>query len=541
MRHARRGLETRRGGDSPLVAMQQFVRIQGLPNPIQVKQLSHQLELPEAAVRGTLSYYSDLHQSPEAARICIGTSCVLAGGKDLLAAAKKRTPCRGVYCVGFCDRSPAALRSDNRVVALNGNASVEPLLELSVPEPARPIIRSIANQTVVTRRISRGDFSDFAAARADGAYETLAKARLMRPEDVISVLERSGERGRGGAAYPTGTKWRRCAEVDSDSKYIIANGDEGDPGSFIDRVLMEDDPHCILEGMAICGHAVGAQDGIVYIRSEYPRAIERMKGAIESATAAGHLQDFKPSVVQGMGSYVCGEETAMLNAIEGLRGEVRLRPPYPVVEGLFGKPTVVDNVETLVNVPWILEHGPAEYAALGTRASPGTKALCLNHGFATPGILEIEFGRSLRDVVERDAGGGAHNERLEAVLIGGPMGSVVLPSQWDVPICYEAMARRNLNLGHGGLVAVPEGMNIRTLFLHWIEFMAEESCGKCVPCRLGSRRALEVAQIARTSKSLEQLERLFDVMAQGSLCAFGQQMPGPMSEMLRYFGDRILE
>ena len=537
----RRVLEAHRGSNSPLVAIQQFVRVHGLPDPIQVKRLSQELALPEAAVRGALSYYSDLHESSEAARICIGTSCVLAGSKDLLAAASKQTPCRGVYCVGFCDRSPAALRSDDRVVAMNGHASVEPLLEPSVPEPARPAIRSVSNQTIVTRRIGRGDFSELAAARADGAYETLAKVRRMRPEDVLSAMEQSGERGRGGAAFPTGTKWRRCAEVDSDSKYVIANGDEGDPGSFIDRVLMEDDPHCILEGMAICGHAVGAREGIVYIRSEYPRAMERMKGAIEAASAAGLLEDFKPSIVPGMGSYVCGEETAMLNAIEGLRGEVRLRPPYPVVEGLFGKPTVVDNVETLVNVPWILEHGSAEYAALGTKASPGTKALCLNHGFANPGILEIEFGRSLRDVIERDAGGAAHGQRLEAVLIGGPMGSVALPSQWDVPICYEAMAQRSLNLGHGGLVAVPEGTNIRALFLHWIEFMAEESCGKCVPCRLGSRRALEVAQTAGAANSLPQLERLFDVMAQGSLCAFGQQMPGPMSEMLKYFGDRALE
>lgn len=357
----------------------------------------------------------------------------------------------------------------------------------------------------------------------------------------LSAMEQSGERGRGGAAFPTGTKWRRCAEVDSASKYVIANGDEGDPGSFIDRVLMEDDPHCILEGMAICGHAVGAREGVVYIRSEYPRAIERMRGAVAAASAAGLLEDFKPSVVTGMGSYVCGEETAMLNAIEGLRGEVRLRPPYPVVEGLFGKPTVVDNVETLVNVPWILEHGSAEYAALGTKASPGTKALCLNHGFANPGILEIEFGRSLRDVIEGDAGGAAHGKRLEAVLIGGPMGSVALPNQWDVPICYEAMAQRSLNLGHGGLLAVPEGTNIRALFLHWIEFMAEESCGKCVPCRLGSRRALELARTAGAANSLPQLERLFDVMAQGSLCAFGQQMPGPMSQILQYFGDRVLE
>ena len=540
MSRARRGLETHLGSNSPLVEIQQFVRDHGLPDPLQVKQLSQKLDQPEAQVRGVLSYYSDLHQTSETTRICIGTSCVLAGAKDLLAAASRRTECRGVYCVGFCDRSPAALRPDGRVVALNGHLSVEPLLDLSGPEPARPAIRSIANQTIVTRRIGRGDFSDLEIARADGAYETLAKVRRMQPEDVVSAIEQSGERGRGGAAFPTGTKWRRCAEVVSGSKYVGANGDEGDPGSFIDRVLMEDDPHSILEGMAICGHAVGAQQGIVYIRSEYPRALERMKAAIDAATAAGLLQDFTPCIVPGMGSYVCGEETAMLNAIEGTRGEVRLRPPYPVVEGLFGKPTVVDNVETLVNVPWILEHGPAEYAALGTKASPGTKALCLNHGFANPGILEIEFGRSLRDVIERDAGGGAHGKKLEAVLIGGPMGSVALPNQWDAPICYQAMAQRNLNLGHGGLVAVPEGTNIKALFLHWIEFMAEESCGKCVPCRLGSRRALEMAQSAGAAQSLPQLERLFEVMAQGSLCAFGQQMPGPMSEMLKYFGDRAL-
>jgi NADH:ubiquinone oxidoreductase subunit F (NADH-binding) len=363
----------------------------------------------------------------------------------------------------------------------------------------------------------------------------------MRAEDVLSAIEQSGERGRGGAAFPTGTKWRRCAEVVSDSKYVVANGDEGDPGSFIDRVLMEDDPHSILEGMAICGHAVGAREGIVYIRSEYPRAMERMKVSIEAASAAGLLQDFVPSIVPGMGSYVCGEETAMLNAIEGIRGEVRLRPPYPVVEGLFGKPTVVDNVETLVNVPWILEHGPSEYAALGTKASPGTKALCLNHGFANPGILEIEFGRSLRDVIEQDAGGAAHGQKLEAVLIGGPMGSVALPSQWDAPICYQSMAQRNLNLGHGGLVAVPEGTNIRELFLHWLEFMAEESCGKCIPCRLGSQRALELAQTPGGEESLPQLERLFEIMTHGSLCAFGQQMPGPMSEMVKYFGDRVFK
>ena len=540
MHRERRFFETHQGSKSPLIVIQQFVRVHGIPDPVQIKQLSREVALPEAAVRGVLSYYSDLHRESGAVRVCIGTSCVLAGAKDLLGAASQRGECRGVYCVGFCDRSPAALRSDDRAVALNGLASVESLFDPGSSEPTRPVIRSVAKKTIVSRRIGRGDFSALAAARADGAYETLAKVRRMRPEDVISTMEQSGERGRGGAAFPTGSKWRRCAEVASDAKYVVANGDEGDPGSFIDRVLMEDDPHSILEGMAICAHAVGAQKGIVYIRSEYPRAVERMKIAIQAATAAGLLDEFEPSIFPGMGSYVCGEETAMLNAIEGLRGEVRLRPPYPVVEGLFGKPTVVNNVETLVNVPWILEHGAAEYAALGTKGSPGTKAICLNHGFAAPGILEIEFGRSLRDVIERDGGGAARGQRLDAVLIGGPMGSVALPGQWDVPVCYQAMAGRNLILGHAGLVAVPEGTDVRMLFLHWIEFMAEESCGKCVPCRLGSRQALDIAQSAERSRSLPQLERLFDVMAQGSLCAFGQLMPGPMSQMLQHFGDHIL-
>jgi NADH:ubiquinone oxidoreductase subunit F (NADH-binding)/NADH:ubiquinone oxidoreductase subunit E len=536
-----RFFETHHGNGLPLLAIRDFVESHGLPDAAEISQISREIALPEAAIRSAISYYSDLHQDPDALRVCLGTSCVLAGAKDLFSAATERTACRAVYCLGFCDRSPAALRSDDRVVALNRIVSVEELLDPAFPEPSRPLIRSVAKQTIVTRRIGRGDFSDLNSARSEGAYEVLAKVHRMKPEQVLSAMEQSGERGRGGAAFPTGTKWRRCAEVASDLKYVVANGDEGDPGSFIDRVLMEDDPHAILEGMAICGHAVGAHKGIVYIRSEYPHAIERMKRAAETATWAGLLGDFQVSIFPGMGSYVCGEETAMLNAIEGLRGEVRLRPPYPVVEGLFGKPTVVNNVETLVNAPWILDRGAESYAALGTKASPGTKAICLNHGFANPGILEIEFGRSLREVIELDAGGGVLGQKLKAIFIGGPMGSVALPRQWDVPVCYRAMAERNLILGHAGLVAVPEGTDMRALFLHWLEFMANESCGKCVPCRLGSRRALNLVQGAAGRNVLPELNRLMDVIAQGSLCAFGQLMPGPMSQMLEYFGDRIFQ
>ena len=541
MDRLRRFHEAHRGESAPLLAIRRFVESHGNPSPAEISEISQEVALPQAAVRGAISYYSDLHNDPVATRVCLGTSCVLAGAKELMSAARERTACRPVYCVGFCDRSPAALRSNGRAVALGGHLPLESLLDAEFPEPSRPFIRSAAKQTIVTRRIGRGDFSDLDRARSDGAYETLVKARRMKPEDVLSTMERSGERGRGGGAFPTGTKWRRCAEVRSDLKYVVANGDEGDPGSFIDRVLMEDDPHAILEGMAICGHSVGAQKGIVYIRSEYPRAIERMKSAIENATAAGMLNDFAVSIFPGMGSYVCGEETALLNAIEGLRGEVRLRPPYPVVEGLFGKPTVVNNVETLVNAPWILDRGAEDYAALGTKASPGTKAICLNHGFALPGILEVEFGRGLREVIELDAGGGANGHELQAILIGGPMGSVALPTQWDVPICYDAMAERNLVLGHAGMVAIPEGTDLRAIFLHWLEFMTEESCGKCVPCRFGSRQALDVARGGAGPNVRAEINRLMDIMAQGSLCAFGQLIPGPMSQMLEYFGDRIFQ
>ena len=540
MNRTRRFFETHKGRRSPLLAIRDSIEGHGVIDPAKIGQVSHKIPFPEAAIRGAISYYADLHHAAEATRVCFGTSCILAGARDLLSAASERASCRPVYCIGFCDRSPAALRSDGRAVALDGHSSAALLLDHSPLEPSRPVIRSVARQTIVTRRIIRGDFSELKFAIADGAYNALAKVRHIKPQDVLSVMEKSGERGRGGAAFLTGTKWRLCADAASELKYVVANGDEGDPGSFIDRVLMEEDPHGILEGLAICAHAVGAQKGIVYIRSEYPRAMQRMQRAVETATAAGLLDDFEVSVFPGMGSYVCGEETAMLNAIEGLRGEVRLRPPYPAVEGLFGKPTVVNNVETLVNVPWILERGAEAYRALGTKASPGTKAICLNHGFALRGILEIEFGRSLREVVEVDAGGG-HDQKLLAVLIGGPMGSVALPEQWDVPICYKAMAERNLILGHAGLVAVPEGTDFRALFLHWLEFMVDESCGKCVPCRLGSRRALDLARRSIGHEVPPDLSRLMDVMAQGSLCAFGQLMPGPMSQMLKYFGDRIFQ
>lgn len=535
----RQYLRVHGGAGRPLLELRRHIERHGPPDAEGVRALSRRLGLPAAAVRAAASYYADLHRDPRALRVCRGTSCALAGAARLHGALAEQGPCEGVYCLGYCDRSPAVLLPDDTVVAA---ATLEGLAAAPAAEPM-PSIRSLAASPIVTRHLLDGDAGDLEAARAAGVYRALREALDGAPDAVLRAVEASGERGRGGAAFPTGRKWRACAEAEGGPKYVVANGDEGDPGSFVDRVLMERDPHSILEGMILCGLAVGASEGVVFVRAEYPAALERVCRAVEQARGAGILGPsvmgsgfaFDVTVFPGMGSYVCGEETALLNAIEGFRGEVRLRPPYPVERGLHGCPTVVNNVETLVDIPWIVEHGAEAYRARGTPACPGTKALCLNHGFARPGIVEVEFGTSLRAVIEGAGGGGRDGAPLAAVLLGGPMGSVLAPDAWDVPVCYSAMADRGIGLGHGGLVAVPEGADFGALLVHWLEFMRDESCGRCVPCRVGSRVALEAARRPPDAERDATLRRLFDVMAQGSLCAFGQEMPGPMRALLDRF------
>jgi NADH:ubiquinone oxidoreductase subunit F (NADH-binding)/NADH:ubiquinone oxidoreductase subunit E len=531
----------------PLLTLRDRIRSEGPLDAAATRRLADALGSAAAEVRGTASYYADLHSRTDAPRVCRGTSCILSGSDEIYRRLSAIGPCERVYCVGYCDRSPAVLRPDGTVVGDSHLESAESIFAAPTSPPAVPSIRSLVAEPIVTARISRGDHSALDRARAAGVYEGLAAALRCAPAEIVGVMERSGERGRGGAAFPTGTKWRMCASTPADARFVIANGDEGDPGSFIDRALMEEDPHTILEGLAICAYAIGAKRGIVFIRSEYPRARERVETAIGDARRAGILGDhvlgsdlaFDVTVFPGLGSYVCGEETAMLNAIEGRRGEVRLRPPYPAVAGLHGRPTVIDNVETLVNVPWIMRRGAEAFTALGTRASSGTKAICLNRGFARPGIVEVEFGTSLREIVESAAGGGRDGRPLAAVLLGGPMGSVLPPAAWDVPVCYGAMAERRIQLGHGGLVAVPRDADFAALLRNWIAFMRDESCGKCVPCSIGSRRASDLAEDLHDADRRDQLLGLFDVIAAGSLCAFGQLIPGPVRELIEHFGDAI--
>lgn len=505
--------------------------------------MARDLKLPVASVRGAQSWYSDLHSDPHSIRVCVGTSCLLAGGDKLATSLAIQHNCRPVHCLGYCDRSPALLLPDHTVVAgcnshMGSTHSSMVEGQSAVSQPAATDVRCAARTAIATARLSAGGSADLSLARRLGAYESITNALKASPGKVLAAVEHSGIRGRGGAGFPTGRKWRKCAESSGDYRYVIANGDEGDPGSFIDRELMERDPHGILEGMILAAHAIGACRGIVFIRSEYPRAFACMRSAVDQAYAAGLLgksvggtaMSFDVQVVQGLGGYVCGEETALLNALEGQRGEARPRPPYPASEGLFGRPTVVDNVETLVNIPWIVQHGAAAYRAMGTSGSPGTKVLCLNHGFARPGIVEVEFGTPLRQVIDELAGGVAAVRKLESILLGGPMGSVVDPAEWDVPICIDAMAKRGIRLGHGGMVAIPDATNYSTLLHHLLEFMKEESCGKCVPCRVGTLRAFE---LARTERPLAtEFAKVLNIMEQASLCGFGRETPGPVRQLM---------
>jgi len=481
----------------------------------------------DAQRRARDSFFADHGADPAALRVCRGLSCRIAGG-SAGAPLRAERGARPIYCAGFCDRSPVALRPDGAALGLAGNAPVQ-----LAPLPA---VRSLGRTPIVSERVARGEHHALARARDAGVWSALARAVRGEPETVLRALEASGERGRGGGAFPTGTKWRLAAQARGPERFAIANGDEGDPGSFVDRVLLEADPHAVLEGLALCGFAIGARHGIVYVRSEYPRAAQRVGGALAEARAAGLLGrailgsdfDFDVEVALGQGSYVCGEETALLEALEGRRGEVRLRPPYPTDRGLFGAPTVVNNVETLVNAAWIVRHGPAEYRALGTRGSRGTKALSLNAGFARAGLVEVEFGASLAQVIH----GASDGRPPAAVALGGPMGSVLRPEQWDVPICYEALGERGIALGHGGLVALPEGTDFAAVARDWLAFMADESCGKCTPCRVGSRKA---AELARRGERRELVE-LLHVVAQTSLCPFGQSIPGPVRTLLELAG-----
>ena len=384
---------------------------------------------------------------------------------------------------------------------------------------------------------------------AHGGVSGLRKAIALEPNQIVAAIKDSGLRGRGGAAFPTGIKWQTVLDTTADQKYIVCNADEGDSGTFADRMLMEGDPYCLIEGMIIAGLAVGATMGYIYLRSEYPRCWKTLNAAIERARAAGWLGEdvlgsgrrFELEVRLGAGSYICGEETALLESLEGKRGEVRAKPPLPAISGLFGKPTVVNNVITLASVPIVLSCGAAFYHDYGLGRSRGTLTIQLAGNIKQAGLIEKAFGLTLREVLHDYGGGSASGRPIRAVQAGGPLGAYVPAKDFDMALDYEAFMQRGAMVGHGGIVAFDDTVNMLKMARFAMEFCAEESCGKCTPCRIGSVRGVEVIDRIQAGTSREEnvelLEDLCDTMQYGSLCAMGGMTPFPVISALRHFPE----
>ncbi|MFZ5724688.1 MAG: complex I 51 kDa subunit family protein [Pseudomonadota bacterium] len=454
-----------------------------------------------------LASFHHLHDALEPGQACRGLACFAARAvhPDRWHRAETAAP---LHCLGQCYRAPAAFGDDER-----------------------PATVADARETVLLANVVAGGVRDLTLYQRRGGGRALHAALARPPAELVATVLRSGLRGRGGAGFPTGRKWQAVATRIAPEKYVVANADEGDPGAFSDRFLIEDDPFRLIEGLLVAGLATGAQSGYIYLRREYPRAAAILADAIRQARAAGWLgpsildsgRPFELSLVIGHGSYVCGEETALLNALEGRRPEPRARPPQITECGLHGAPTLVNNVETLCAIPWIVEHGGDAYAALGTGSSRGTKLLSLNSLFRRPGLYEVEFGISLRDIVDR-LGGGLREGTLRALMIGGPLAALVPPALLDTRLDHEEMQAIGAAVGHGGVIAFDEHTRIEEIVAEVFRFGAAESCGKCVPCHRGAPKLARMfsAAVAGAPADAMQAARIVDALADTSLCGHGR-------------------
>jgi len=413
-------------------------------------------------------------------------------------------------------------------------------------------IEYLAKQTRLTfARVGLVDPVSLDDYREHGGYRGLANALKMTGEQIVAAVLDSGLRGRGGAAFPTGIKWKTVLGAPADQKYVVCNADEGDSGTFADRMVMESDPYVLIEGMTIAGLAVGATRGFVYARCEYPQAIRTMREAIERAKAAGFLGEriqggpgsFHLEVREAAGAYICGEETSLLESLEGKRGMVRYRPPLPAIKGLFGKPSIINNVISLASVPIILDKGAAFYKNYGVGRSRGTITIQLAGNIKRGGLIEVPFGPTLREILYDYGGGSATGRPIRAVQAGGPLGAYVHPSQFDVAVDYEQFAAVGAMVGHGGLVIFDDTVDMGEMARFAMEFCAIESCGKCTPCRIGAVRGVEVIDRIRKgvdeSSNLALLKELCETMVSGSLCALGGMAPFPVLSVLKHFPEDL--
>ena len=510
--------------------------------------------------------------------LCDGTSCIRNHSKELHAALDAELTKKGLSdqvsihlsgCLGMCKQGPILIV--NPGFTMYGNVKVEDVAKivqfhLVENQPvADMIIREdhlynrffrifgdvdfFGKQMRITLRncgiIDPENIDDYLSVRG---YEALAKVLTeLKPEDVVAEVKHSGIRGRGGAGFPTGLKWEFTANQKSDEKYVICNADEGDPGAFMDRSAIEGDPHTVLEGIIIGGYAIGATKGIVYIRAEYPLAITRLEKAIAAAKEHGFLGEnilgsdfsFDIEIRLGAGAFVCGEETALIHSIEGSRGMPRPRPPYPSVSGLFGKPTLINNVETWANIPVIILDGGDWFSSIGTETSKGTKVFALAGKVNNTGLVEVPMGTTLREIVY-DIGGGIPNDKpFKAIQTGGPSGGCLPADYLDTQIDYESLAKAGSIMGSGGMIVIDEDSCMVGLSKFFIEFTQDESCGKCTPCREGTKRMLEILTRITEGKGkegdIEKLERLGHMIKNASLCGLGQSAPNPVLSTIKNF------
>lgn len=507
--------------------------------------------------------------------ICGGTGCISSGSgklvnelKGALTNAGLEIPVVMTGCHGFCEQGPLVIMEPQGVFYrrvqvediediigkhIKGGEVVERLLytEPTTGETAhtyKDVQFYAKQQRLVLKNCGHIDPENIQEYIAAGGYEGLAKVlKTMTGEQVIEEVKKSGLRGRGGGGFPTGMKWQFTRQAEGTKKYVVCNADEGDPGAFMDRSVLEGDPHAVIEGMLICGYAIGADEGYVYVRAEYPLAIKRLTIAIAQAEEAGYLGEnilgsgfnFRLKIKAGAGAFVCGEETALLNSIEGERGMPRPRPPFPAIKGLWQKPTTLNNVETFANVPVIFRNGADWYAGMGTEKSKGTKVFALTGKVNNTGLAEVPMGITMRQIIFDIGGGIKDGKKFKAVQIGGPSGGCLPEELLDLPIDYDSLTAAGAMMGSGGLVVMDETTCMVDLARFFLNFTQKESCGKCIPCREGTKRMLEILQRITDGKGrqgdIETLERLAKVIKSTSLCGLGQTAPNPVLATLRYF------
>jgi bidirectional [NiFe] hydrogenase diaphorase subunit len=502
---------------------------------------------------------------PQKVNVCVAAGCLSCQSQAVKQALDKEVarrapsaPCKikGVGCMGLCAEGPLVSTSNGtlykRVAASDAIALLDglgqgPVERLRCPTDVPFFQRQ---QKIVLENSGVIDPERIEEYIAASGYRALLHALTeMTPVEVIAEIVKSGLRGRGGAGYPTGLKWSTVSKAVGTQKYAICNADEGDPGAFMDRSVLESDPHRVLEGMLVAAYAVGASEGYIYVRAEYPLAIQRLKIAIRQAEKLGLLGSnicgtrfsFRIELRLGAGAFVCGEETALIASIEGKRGTPRPRPPYPAIEGLLGQPTLINNVETFANVPPIVRHGGDWYAAIGTEKSKGTKVFALAGRIQNTGLVEVPMGITLREMVFEIGGGIPEGKRFKAVQTGGPSGGCLPAECLDMPVDYESLARAGSIMGSGGMIVMDESSCMVDVAKYFMDFCMTESCGKCIPCRVGTyqmHRLLDtITKLHATPQDVALLEELCDLVKNTSLCGLGQSAPNPVLSTLRYFAD----